>query len=126
MTKHKKIALILGCIAAVPLVIAGVLLKGMYDYVEKVPDITPIAENMTFPTNTTITAEDLADIQKSTHTKMFLDTIDGAQPKMDYHSTELNTGNSVGTFSVIIDAKGENSEHRDVRIAITVTEESAS
>lgn len=126
MTKRKKFALILGCIAAVPLVITGMLIKGAYDYVEQVPDITPIAESMTFPTNTTITAEDLADIRKSTYTKIFVDNIDGAVPELNDNNTSINTGESAGTFDVIIDAKGENSEHRDVTITVTVTEESAS
>ncbi len=126
MTKRKKIALILGSIAAVPLVIVGMLIKGAYDYVEQVPDITPIAESMTFPINTIITAEDLAEIQKSTYTKMFVDNIDGAVPLMNDDSTELNTGEFAGTFDVTIDAKGENSEHRDVTISVTVTEEAAS
>ncbi len=123
MTKRKKIALILGGIAAVPLMIAGALIKGAYDYVEQVPDIIPIAESMTFPTNTIITADDLADIQKATYTRMFVDNMDGALPGLRDNNTLLNTGESAGTFDVIIDAKGENSEHRDVTITVTVTEE---
>ncbi len=126
MTKRKKIALILGSVAAVLLVIAAVLIKGAYDYLDEVPEITPIAESMTFPTNTTITAEDLADIQKSTYTRMFVDNMDSALPELNDNNASINTGGSAGTFDVIIDAKGENAEHRDVRIAITVTEESAS
>ncbi len=126
MTKRKKIALILGSIAAVLLAFAALLIKGAYDYVEQVPDITPIAESMSFPTNTIITAEDLADIQKATYTKMFVSNLDGALPHMNYHSTELNTGEFAGTFDVSIDAGGENAEHRSVTITVTVTEEQAS
>lgn len=126
MTKRKKIALILGSIAAVLLVFAALMIKGIYDYLDEVPEVTPFSESMSFPTNTTLTAEELADIQKATYTKMFVDNMDGAVPGLHDNNTVLNTGEFAGTFDVIIDAKGENSEHRDVTITVTVTEESAS
>ena len=122
MTKRKKIALILGGIAAVPLVTAGILLKELYDYMEAVPDITLYAESITVPVNTELTASDLADVRKSTYTTLHILDWDTASPRV-INKTVLNSGEECGTFTVTIDAKGTNAEHAGASVKIYVVEE---
>ena len=122
MTKRKKIALILGGIAAVPLLTAGILLKELYDYMEAVPDITLYAESITVPVNTELTASDLADVRKSTYTTLGVSDWDSARPTL-YNRTLLNSGEECGTFTVTIDAMGTNAEHTCASVKIYVVEE---
>lgn len=122
MTKRKKIALILGGIAAVPLVTAGILLKELYDYMEAVPDITLYAESITVPVNTELTASDLADIRKSNRTTLHILDQNGATPRV-FNKTLLNCGEECGTFTVSIDAAGTNAEHAGASVKIYVVEE---
>ncbi len=102
--------------------IAAVTIWGLVDYMEKVPVITP-KTNIYAEAGSALSINDLADIEKATTTKIFLQTISDDAAKTATVSADRQTlfvGYNTGPIEVLIVAKGENSESRDEVVTINV------
>ncbi|MBQ8171640.1 MAG: hypothetical protein IJZ95_06600 [Oscillospiraceae bacterium] len=102
--------------------IAAVTIWGLVDYMEKVPVITP-KTNIYAEAGTTLSISDLADIEKATTTKIFLQTISDDVEKTATVSADRQTlfvGYNTGPIEVLILATGENAESREDTVTVNV------
>lgn len=102
--------------------IAAALLWGVVDYMNKVPVITP-KTNIYAEAGSALSINDLADIEKATSTKIFLQTISDDAEKTATVSADRQTlfvGYNTGPIEVLIVAKGENSESREDIVTVNV------
>lgn len=102
--------------------IAAVLLWELADYMNKIPVITP-KSNIYAEVGSALSINDLAEIEKATSAKIFLQKISADVEKTATVSADRQTlyvGYEIGQIEVIITATGENSESRDAVVAVNV------
>lgn len=122
MTKRRKNALILGIIAALLLGFCAFMIKGICDYLAEVPQITVLEQNAV-TTGSTLTLEELAVVERSVETKLYITNADRTEPVVSADEQRVAVGEAAGTFTVCIEAVGKYSEHRSEEIIITVVQE---
>ena len=108
------------------LVLAGIgvyLLWGLYDYMAKVPDITP-KESVEVKVGQTLSTEDVFDITcKGSYTeKLSIKETDIPDAAVSPDGKELYVGSKPGSICVYISATGEVAEHADEETVIKVTD----
>lgn len=122
MTKRRKNALILSIIAALLLGFCAFMIKGICDYLAEVPQITVLEQNAV-TTGSTLALEDLAVVERSVETKLYITNADRTEPVVSADEQHITVGDAAGTFTVCIEAVGKYSEHRSKEITITVVQE---
>lgn len=111
MSKRKTLTAVIGAIIALIVVFAVLCVWKMIKYVNETPMITPF-ENVTVSANSTITAKDVAVVEKSEHTTLWFEWADGRKETEAYSNddSEIHFGNDTGVCYITIGAHGSNSE----------------
>lgn len=113
-SKKKKIILAIAIPAAVILVIGIFCLAGVYRYVSNVPKITPKKQVFEIRKESTVTPEDLADIECNGGYKSYFVIVDPGSGSFDLSDDKasLSVGDEEETVHVQVCAVGDHSEGR--------------
>lgn len=111
----------IGIALAVFLAIGAYLLRGVKDYTDKVPHISP-RENTVVAKETVLMAEDLFEIEckGSYHLKLQIRETDIDDATVSEDGKTLYTGSSAGSLRVLVSGTGEVAEHVEEEIRLTV------
>lgn len=116
-----KKKIIIGGVIILPIAIVLYLLWGLKNYMDQVPTIE-VKEQLTFSTNSEISVQEIARIEKARTIKMSAQWADGSMEELhvDKEKQLLQVGNRTGECHVFIVATGENAETRSTKVIITI------
>lgn len=125
--KKKIILTVLGIFAVLILALGGITAYGIKDYIDRVPDITPY-EGLSFPQNTELFPDDLAEITcKNSSTAVYTRILSAAwqDGKNDglvlaEKGASLKVGEQTGVLKIWIQATGV--EGREAEVTVRITE----